>query len=100
MKTVAAWCVSTSSEGDLLAGRAGGTLQPVSSRPATTATKIATRSQERARNLLSLATALSRSVTPDDVADAMFAEDSARSVPTPDGWHSSLSRTTARSSFE
>ena len=74
MKTVAAWCVSTSSEGDLLAGRAGGTLQPVSSRPATTATKIATRSQERARNLLSLATALSRSVTPDDVADAMFAE--------------------------
>jgi signal transduction histidine kinase/PAS domain-containing protein len=74
MKTVTAWCVSTSSEGDLLAGRAGGTLQPVSSRPATTAPKIATRSQERARNLLSLATALSRSVTPDDVADAMFAE--------------------------
>src|SRR4029079_10039695 len=43
-------------------------------RPATTATKIATRSQERARNLLSLARALSRSVTHDDVADARFAE--------------------------
>ena len=55
-------------------GPIAGTLHLVSSRPATVAAKIATRSQERARNLLSLATALSRSVTPDDVADAMFAE--------------------------
>ena len=57
-----------------MAGRAGDTLEPVSSRPATEAANIATRRQKRARNLLSLATALSRSVTPDEVADAMFDE--------------------------
>jgi PAS domain S-box-containing protein len=57
-----------------LHGSPDGTLQPVSSRRPTSTGKRATRSQERARNLLSLATALSRSVTPDDVAEAMFSE--------------------------
>ena len=52
----------------------GDTLERVSSRHATSPAKRTTRTQERARGLLTLATALSRAVTPDDVADAMFAE--------------------------
>ena len=68
-----------------MAGRAGDTLQPVSSRPATEATRIATRSQARARRVLSLATALSRSVTPHEVADAML-DEGLRALGADAGW--------------